>query len=331
MRIEQIGEGKTIDEAVEIACGILKKDRYDVNIQILNLPKKSFFGKIKILAKVLISYEESDKISIENISKNSSIKYDFNIDNIDPIIDEKIQIKQQKKINNNVEFEKEEKIENKIEFEKEEKIENKIEVEKQEKIENKIEVEKEEKIELNLQKDIIIENIDSNESIEQQDIEQYNLLIDEKIEIFKSNLSNIMTHMGYEKFSFTTKKKEKNIVIINIDSEENMGFLIGKRGETIDSLQFLISLISNRESENFVKFIINCGNYRKKREETLKDLAIKISKTVKKNKKKIMLEPMHSYERRIIHSVISNIDGVFSKSIGDEPNRKVIILLNKKN
>ena len=307
MRIEQIGEGKTIDEAVEIACGILKKDRYDVNIQILNLPKKSFFGKIKILAKVLISYEESDKISIENISKNSSIKYDFNIDNIDPIIDEKIQIKQQKKINNNVEFEKEEKIE------------------------NKIEVEKEEKIELNLQKDIIIENIDSNESIEQQDIEQYNLLIDEKIEIFKSNLSNIMTHMGYEKFSFTTKKKEKNIVIINIDSEENMGFLIGKRGETIDSLQFLISLISNRESENFVKFIINCGNYRKKREETLKDLAIKISKTVKKNKKKIMLEPMHSYERRIIHSVISNIDGVFSKSIGDEPNRKVIILLNKKN
>ncbi len=299
MRIEQIGEGKTIDEAVEIACGILKKDRYDVNIQILNLPKKSFFGKLKVLAKVLISYEEKDQIIIENISTNSNKTYIVDIDKL------------------------------------ESNIENKIDVEEKPKIEElskiKIESNVEQKIELNLQKDIIIENIDSLQSIEEQDIKEYNLLIDKKIEIFKSNLSNIMKSMGYEKFSFSIKKKERNTVIVNIDSEENMGFLIGKRGETIDSLQFLISLISNRESENFVKFIINCGNYRKKREETLKDLAIKISKTVKKNKKKIMLEPMHSYERRIIHSVISNIEGVFSKSIGDEPNRKVIILLSKKN
>ncbi|NLM42585.1 MAG: protein jag [Clostridiales bacterium] len=106
-----------------------------------------------------------------------------------------------------------------------------------------------------------------------------------------------------------------------------MGIVIGKRGQTLDALQYLTSLVvnKNRGKDGYVRIILDTANYRKKREETLIRLANRLADKVERSRKKIELEPMNPYERRIIHSTLQNHPGVFTYSEGEEPNRKVII------
>ncbi|MDE6103981.1 MAG: single-stranded DNA-binding protein, partial [Oscillospiraceae bacterium] len=101
--------------------------------------------------------------------------------------------------------------------------------------------------------------------------------------------------------------------------------VIGRRGETLDALQYLSSLVANRIEGDYIRISLDSCGYREKREETLKSLAERISEKVLKNGRSTVLEPMNPYERRIIHSVVSKIDGVNSKSIGEEPYRKIVI------
>lgn len=111
----------------------------------------------------------------------------------------------------------------------------------------------------------------------------------------------------------------------------DMGILIGYRGETLDSLQYLLSLVINKENDGdeYKKVIIDTENYRKKREETLIRLANKLAYKVNKYNKSITLEPMNPYERRIIHSALQNNPYVVTHSEGDEPFRKVVIALKR--
>lgn len=106
-----------------------------------------------------------------------------------------------------------------------------------------------------------------------------------------------------------------------------MGMVIGKRGQTLDALQYLTSLVVNKErgKDEYIRIILDTENYRKKREETLVRLANRMAEKVVKSRKKVELEPMNPYERRIIHSALQNHPGVFTYSEGEEPNRKVII------
>lgn len=118
----------------------------------------------------------------------------------------------------------------------------------------------------------------------------------------------------------------------NMDIElkgENMGILIGKRGQTLDSLQYLISLVANKESEERVHVRLDTENYRRRRKETLENLARNISFKVKKTKKPVFLEPMNPYERRVIHSALQNDRYVETHSEGDEPYRKVVVTLRR--
>lgn len=118
----------------------------------------------------------------------------------------------------------------------------------------------------------------------------------------------------------------------NMDIElkgENMGILIGKRGQTLDSLQYLISLVANKESDERVHVKLDTENYRKRRKETLENLARNISFKVKKTKKPVFLEPMNPYERRVIHSALQNDRYVETHSEGEEPYRKVVVTLKK--
>ncbi|HHX17599.1 MAG TPA: protein jag [Clostridium sp.] len=108
---------------------------------------------------------------------------------------------------------------------------------------------------------------------------------------------------------------------------DNIGILIGRRGETLDSLQYLTSLVINKNKEIYKRVIIDIENYRKKREETLIKLANRLADRVVKYKKSITLEPMNPYERRIIHSSLQGHKFVETHSVGDEPNRKVMICL----
>lgn len=111
---------------------------------------------------------------------------------------------------------------------------------------------------------------------------------------------------------------------------EDMAILIGKRGQTLDSLQYLVSLVVNKDRESYLRVILDTENYRAKRKETLESLADKLALKVKKSRKNVILEPMNPYERRIIHSTLQNNPNVSTKSEGDEPYRKVVIYYDYK-
>ncbi|GAU75786.1 RNA-binding cell elongation regulator Jag/EloR [Fusibacter sp. 3D3] len=111
---------------------------------------------------------------------------------------------------------------------------------------------------------------------------------------------------------------------------EDMAILIGKRGQTLDSLQYLISLVVNKNRDEYVRVVLDTENYRMKRKETLENLAGKLAFKVKKSRKNVILEPMNPYERRIIHSALQNNPFVSTKSEGDEPFRKVVIYYDYK-
>ena len=117
---------------------------------------------------------------------------------------------------------------------------------------------------------------------------------------------------------------------MNIDlSGDEMGVLIGKRGQTLDSLQYLVSLVVNKDMEDYIHVKVDTENYRQRRKETLENLAKNISYKVKRTKRSVSLEPMNPYERRIIHSALQNDKYVTTHSEGDEPFRHVVVVLKK--
>ena len=117
---------------------------------------------------------------------------------------------------------------------------------------------------------------------------------------------------------------------MNIDlSGEDMGILIGKRGQTLDSLQYLANRVANKHQEGYVRVKLDTENYRARREETLKHLAKNIAHKVKRNRRPVALEPMNPYERRIIHSALQSDPYVTTHSEGEEPYRKVVITLKR--
>ena len=110
---------------------------------------------------------------------------------------------------------------------------------------------------------------------------------------------------------------------------ENMGILIGKRGQTLDSLQYLANRVANKHQSGYVRVKLDTENYRARREETLKHLAKNIAHKVKRNRRPVILEPMNPYERRIIHSTLQSDPYVTTHSEGEEPYRKVVVTLNR--
>ncbi len=144
-----------------------------------------------------------------------------------------------------------------------------------------------------------------------------------KEEIAVQYIKDVLTAMGAEHFSVNATKEGENL---NITLEgEDLGFVIGRRGETIDAIQYLTGLVVNRIEGDYLRVTIDSGNFREKREKTLEGLARRLAKSVVKSGRSITLEPMNPYERRIIHSTVSTVEGATSASIGEEPNRKVVI------
>lgn len=148
-------------------------------------------------------------------------------------------------------------------------------------------------------------------------------LLHEKVKIAKDYIKSILTAMDIEA-EFVIYQNETGAVI-DIKSNNN-GTIIGRRGETLDSIQYLCSIIANKGDKDYFRITIDCLGYRSKRKETLKQLAAKVAKSVLKSGRSQQLEPMNPYERRVIHSAISEIEGVSSRSVGEEPYRKIIIV-----
>ena len=124
-----------------------------------------------------------------------------------------------------------------------------------------------------------------------------------------------------------TQLKDKQL-LINLTGDD-MGILIGKRGQTLDSLQYLANRVANKHQSGYVRVKLDTENYRARREETLKHLAKNIAHKVKRNRKPVSLEPMNPYERRIIHSALQSDPYVTTHSEGEEPYRKVVVTLKR--
>lgn len=154
----------------------------------------------------------------------------------------------------------------------------------------------------------------SKQKVTEDDIKICNKELNEYLEKFFENI---------EDTTYNINQNEDEITV-NILGE-GAKYFIGYRGETIKSLQTIFSLVGNKNTENRVRVTVDAENYNEKREETLKELAKKLEKTVKRTGKKVILEPMSAYERKIIHSALQDSEFVNTYSIGEEPRRKVVI------
>ncbi|WP_058486396.1 RNA-binding cell elongation regulator Jag/EloR [Defluviitalea phaphyphila] len=144
------------------------------------------------------------------------------------------------------------------------------------------------------------------------------------VEIAINFLENIFDKMMLKVEIEVKKMDEDNQYMFNLKGED-MGILIGKRGQTLNSLQYLVNLVANKRNENFVRITLDTENYREKRKATLENLARNLAKKVRLTRKSVVLEPMNPYERRIIHFALQNDKTVKTHSEGEEPYRKVVI------
>ena len=147
-------------------------------------------------------------------------------------------------------------------------------------------------------------------------------------DIAKIFLNDVFQAMNMTVVINAEYKEEEKELFIDL-SGDDMGVLIGKRGQTLDSLQYLVSLIVNKESTDYIRVKVDTENYRKRRQDTLENLAKKIAFKVKRTKRTVSLEPMNPYERRIIHSALQNDKFVTTHSEGDEPRRHVVVTLKR--
>ena len=147
----------------------------------------------------------------------------------------------------------------------------------------------------------------------------------DKAKIFLNDVFAAMNMTVVINAEYKEDEKELSIDL----SGDDMGVLIGKRGQTLDSLQYLVSLIVNKESSDYIRVKVDTENYRKRRQDTLENLAKNIAFKVKRTKRTVSLEPMNPYERRIIHSALQNDKFVTTHSEGEEPFRHVVVTMKR--
>ena len=204
---------------------------------------------------------------------------------------------------------------------------------KQEKKENKKEVKKEAKkvVEEPKKEEVKEEAIpvveESNEEVAETE-EKLAEVEPQTKEACEKFLTDVLKTMGME-VHLTSEIDEDGSLSINMEGE-NMGILIGKRGQTLDSLQYLTNRVANKMQDGYVRVKLDTENYRQRRKETLENLAKNIAHKVKRTKRSVSLEPMNPYERRIIHSALQADKYVSTHSEGEEPYRRVVVTLNRK-
>lgn len=162
-------------------------------------------------------------------------------------------------------------------------------------------------------------------------IEEKDSISDEDFSIINKNLEKFLSefiekiNLGNIEYKIINENEDIKVDI----NGENVNSLIGYRGDTLNAIQTLINRIGNKGLENKHRIVVDIAGYREKRIKVLEELAIKVSKTVEKNKKSITLEPMSAFERKIIHNKLQKNPKVTTHSIGKEPNRKIVIELKK--
>ena len=146
------------------------------------------------------------------------------------------------------------------------------------------------------------------------------------IETCEKFIYDVMNAMGMDDVKVTSVVDEEGALSINMEGS-NMGILIGKRGQTLDSLQYLTNRVANKMQDGYVRVKLDTEDYRRRRKETLENLAKNIASKVKRTRKTVSLEPMNPYDRRIIHSALQSDPAVSTHSEGEEPYRRVVVTL----
>lgn len=183
------------------------------------------------------------------------------------------------------------------------------------------------KVELKIKEKTFSVKEDKKVRIEKEKREMSEEAIKKAKENIENFLNEFLPKVSEEKLEYKVYD-DKYYIYVEINGEKTNS-IIGYRGEALNALQTLLSVIANKNIEEKIRIILDISGYREKRKIVLEELAEKVAKSVEKTKKKIVLEPMSAYERKIIHSKLQENKKVTTESIGEEPNRKVVILLKK--
>lgn len=186
------------------------------------------------------------------------------------------------------------------------------------------------------QKNVEIKESPAQENAEKEAAKKEVEKAEEKLVEVQSNtvaecekfLKDVLNAMGMD-VNISSEVDEEGALCINLEGD-HMGILIGKRGQTLDSLQYLTNRVANKMQDGYVRVKLDTENYRQRRKDTLENLAKNIAHKVKRTKKSVSLEPMNPYERRIIHSALQNDKYVSTHSEGEEPYRRVVVSLTRK-
>lgn len=309
----EIFTAKTVEEAKELAAKKFGAPVSDITFEVIEEPKKGFLGFMKGEAKVRASYTSIDvpmtqpaEASEVQAAEETTVEETAAEEAFEEMVEEAVEEITEEIPANFEEKTFEDTFEEATDDDKEE-IPEVIEV-AAEVIEEKVSDENEMKTDAEM-----ITGEPSESALV-------------KIEKAKEYLTEVLSKMGVEAELVVTAGAESAMIDI---VAENNGAVIGKRGETLDALQYLTFMIANRGDREYYRVILNSANYRERRRKTLEELAAKIARNVLRSGRQTALEPMNPYERRIIHSAIAEIEGVSSKSVGEEPYRKVVISSNK--
>ena len=298
---------KTVEECVNKALDKLQANRNEVNIEVIDEPKQGFLGLF------------GAKDAVVRVSLKDDVKEKGTDDFVKNILNSD---------SNSVETEQKEDrkvVEDKKVVEEVEETES-TEDDNDEIVET---VEIEETVETEETEDVAEDAEESKQESEQEaESEESDVTIDRNDELFitsKNFLKQMIEDMGID--CDIESRTEGNMIKFNIlcSQESDIGIIIGKGGETLDSLQYIVNLVTNRNADTYIRVILDCNQYRSKRERSLQKLARRLADKAIQTGRDIKLEPMNPYERRIIHTYLQNDENVNTFSQGNEPNRRVII------
>ena len=283
--------GKTIDLAVEAALAQLGLNRDDVSVQVLQQAKAGFLGFGAQPAKVQVTYEVPDPVVVPEKPKSalgSASRSKPKVNNPTPAPEKKPEAPKVEK--------KQE--EPKAEVKKEQPKQPKADKPRQPKAEKKVEAPKEPKV---------------YAAAEAGSVE-------EQIEVF---LKGLLEHMDSKAIPHCVKGEDNTYKVELVG--EDLGYLIGRRGDTLDAIQHLANYSVGRNVEGHIRINVDAEDYRAKREDSLRKYARKKAQQVLKARRRTTLEPMNAYERHVIHAALQDMENITTHSTGTEPNRRVVI------
>ena len=309
---EVIATGLTVDEAIEAACEKLGAPRESVDIEVLEMPKKKFFGLKTVPAKVkaVLQDEYANKFMPKEPKKTERKPKEQPQKRPAPEAKpaEKPAVKQEKPAEKPAEKAPEQKKPQQPKQKPQQKPQQKKEQPKKEQVK---------------EAPAAAEPVEAEEPAKQESKEIEPAVLELKGGEAAEYIKSVLVALGHTDANVTYT--QKNGMIVLQLSGADMGAVVGRRGDNLDAMQYLASLVANRSEGGYVRVVLDVDDYRSKREASLRAYARKMAIQAIKSQRAITLEAMNPYERRIVHSTVQTVSGATSKSTGSEPNRRVVI------